>query len=149
MIYDHLSNAKLYYGLNPRIDQALDFLLDTDLMDAKPGRYEIDGDNIYYLVQEYDSKLPEAAKWESHKKYLDIQYVLSGTEQMGYAYITDMEVIQDALEAKDCIYYAGEGRMLLAKAGTFAIFFPDDIHRPGLMVKQQEPVKKIVVKIKL
>ncbi len=149
MIYDRLQNSKLYYGINQRIDTALDFLQNNDLAKVEPGRYELDGDNIYYLVQEYQSKQPEAAKWESHQKYLDIQYVLSGTEQIGYAHINDMEVTQDALEAKDCLYYAGEGSMILAKPGTFAVFFPEDVHRPGVMVGQSEPIKKVVVKIKL
>jgi len=149
MIYDRIQNAKLYLGINQRIDTALEFLLNNDLSQAEPGRYELDGDNIYYIVQEYQSKRPEAAKWESHKKYLDIQYVLAGTEQMGYAHIDDMEVIQDALVEKDCLYYAGEGSMILAKPGTFAIFFPEDVHRPGVMVGESEAIKKVVVKIKV
>lgn len=149
MIFDRLHNAAMYYGINPWIDTALEFLLNNDLSGAEPGRYELDGDNIYYLVQEYQSKQPEAAKWESHQKYLDIQYILSGTELMGYAHVSDMDVIQDALEAKDCLYYAGEGSMVLAKAGSFAVFFPEDAHRPGVMAGEPELIKKVVVKIKL
>jgi YhcH/YjgK/YiaL family protein len=149
MIYDQLHNAKLYYGINPRLDTALDFLLNTDFSQIEPGRYELDGEDIYYLIQEYQSKQPEAAKWESHKRYIDIQYIVSGTEQMGYAPIHEMELVQDALEVKDCLYYAGEGSMILAKAGTFAVFFPEDAHRPGVMVGAPEPDKKVVVKIKV
>lgn len=149
MIYDRLQNAKLYFGINPRIDTALEFLLNNDLSQSEPGRYNIDGDNIYYSVQEYISKQPEAAKWESHKQYIDIQCVLSGTEQMGYAHIDDLEVIEDVLTTKDCLFYTGEGSMILATAGTFAIFFPEDGHRPGVMVEKSELIKKIVVKVKV
>ena len=147
MVIDKLSNAGQYYGLSGRIEKALKYLQNTDLKKLEIGKHEIDGKNIFVVVSEYDAKDIELGKWEAHKKYLDIQYVVSGKEKIGYASIEEMKVIGDYNEEKDVMFLKGEGDLLLVKEGTFALFAPQDVHMPGIKVNNGEHVKKIVVKI--
>ncbi|MGV8981265.1 YhcH/YjgK/YiaL family protein [Clostridium sp.] len=147
MVIDKLSNAKQYYGLSARIEKALKYLQNTDLENIKIGKYEIDGKNIFAIVSEYEAKNLDEGKWEAHREYLDIQYVVSGKEKIGYAGINEMKMIGEYNEAKDVLFLAGEGDLLLVSEGTFAIFAPQDAHMPGIKVNNGQHVKKVVVKI--
>ena len=80
MIIDQLENASQYYGLGTRIEMALRYLQETDLQNVGVDRYDIDGDKVYAMVQGYDSKPKAEGFWESHRKYLDVQYVAAGAE---------------------------------------------------------------------
>ena len=86
MVFDKLEHASLYYGLGPRFRQALEWLAQVDPAALPSGqRVDIDGDNIYATRFDVDTKRPEEAKLECHRNYADIQYVVSGTEGVGYA----------------------------------------------------------------
>ena len=77
MIIDKLANAKFYYGVHPRIQKGLEFLIEHDLNSFAPGKYEIDGLNLFIIIEEYETKPKEQGRWESHLKYADIQYMVS------------------------------------------------------------------------
>ena len=116
-----------------------------------PKRYDIDGDNLYAPVSEYLTKNIEDAKFEAHQKYIDIQYVISGTELMSVA---PLSMKKDVLVPYDSI--KDVGFMTVAKSSDyiatperFFIFFPSDIHRPSVRVGDYSQVKKIVVKVKV
>ncbi|MBU3112195.1 YhcH/YjgK/YiaL family protein [Clostridium lacusfryxellense] len=147
MVIDKLSNAAQYYGLSGRIEKALKYLQNTDLKNLEIGKHEIDGKNIFVAVSEYDAKDIELGKWEAHKNYLDIQYVVSGKEKIGYASIDEMKMVGEYNKVKDVMFLEGEGDLLLVNEGTFAIFAPQDAHMPGIKVNAGQHVKKIVVKI--
>ncbi|MGH4141017.1 YhcH/YjgK/YiaL family protein [Clostridium sp.] len=147
MVIDKLSNAAQYYGLSSRIEKALKYLQNTDLKKLEIGKHEIDGKNVIVVVSEYDAKNIEAGKWEAHKNHLDIQYVASGKEKIGYASIDEMKMIGEYNEQKDVMFLQGEGDLLLLNEGTFAIFAPQDAHMPGIKVNNGQHVKKVVVKI--
>ncbi|MBU3099577.1 MULTISPECIES: YhcH/YjgK/YiaL family protein [Clostridium] len=147
MIINKLSNAEQYYGISQRIEKGLKYLKDTDLANLEIGKYEIDGKNIIAVVSEYETKDIEKGKWEAHKKHIDIQFVVSGKEKIGYAYINEMEVSSEYNEEKDVIFLKGEGDMLLVNEGTFAIFAPEDVHMPTINAGNRNHVKKVVVKI--
>lgn len=147
MVIDKLSNAKQYYGLSARIEKALKYLENTDLANLKVGKYEIDGKNIFTIVSEYQAKSLEEGKWEAHREYIDIQYVVSGKEKIGYASINEMKIIGEYNNEKDVLFLSGEGDLLLVNEGTFALFAPQDVHMPGIQVMNGQNVKKIVVKI--
>jgi YhcH/YjgK/YiaL family protein len=83
MIIDNLKNAKLYYNLNDRMARAFKFLDERDLAKLEVGKHEIEVDNIYASVEEYQTKPKEEGRWEGHRKYLDIQYMIKGQELMG------------------------------------------------------------------
>ena len=147
MIIDNLSNAKQYYGIGERIERSLKYLEITDLAKLEIGKHEIDGKNIYALVSEYDTKNLEQGKWEAHRKYLDIQFVISGKEKIGYCHINEMKMKIEYNEDKDILFLEGNGDYLSVNEGTFAIFAPEDVHMPGIKAENQQQVKKIVIKI--
>ena len=84
MIIDALANMDFYKNLNESLYKGLRFLKETDLAALPVGRYEIDGDAVFALVQEYETHLPEECRWEAHYTYTDIQYIVEGSEKMGW-----------------------------------------------------------------
>lgn len=149
MILDRLKNAAQYYGLGAGLASGLKYLQNTDLKSMGPGRYEIDGDWLFVLFMNYNTKPREQAFWEAHRKYYDIQYVLEGVERMGFASLDNLTAgAYD--ESKDFVPAEGPGDNILVPAGSFAIFAPQDAHIPGLNAgAESTAVRKVVVKVKL
>lgn len=148
MIIDSLKNAQAYYGLGERLKAALEFLKNIDLGKYKPGKYEINGTEVYALVQQYETKPLEKGAWEAHRKYIDVQFILEGCEIMGYANISKMSPTTEYDEAGDYLLLVGEGSYFKMDAGSFAVFSPEDAHMPGLAVKNiSGNIKKVVVKV--
>ncbi len=151
MIIDKLENICNYSGLGERINKALHFLKQSNFKKMDSGRFEIDGSNIYATISRYQSKSLENSKWESHKKYIDVQFVAEGSEQIGYSNLNNMIVKEIYSEEKDVQFLEGEGDFITAEKGTFVIFFPQDVHMPGISIlnSQQSFVTKVVVKVKI
>jgi YhcH/YjgK/YiaL family protein len=147
MIIDGIKNAALYQGLNAGIRTALDYLAKTDFSAMAPGRYDIDGSNVYALVQQYETKPREKGLWEAHRRYIDVQFVAAGIEVMGYAPLGNCNVTQEYSSEKDCAFFSGNGDYVTARAGTFVIFFPEDVHMPCLVSDGPVTVRKVVVKV--
>jgi YhcH/YjgK/YiaL family protein len=138
------------YHHNPeRWNKAFDYLTKQDLSALEVGTHEIDARNVYAIVSEYNSKNPEDAQYESHKTYTDLQYVISGEEHIGLTDLSTTSVKTPYDAEKDIAFYTAEnGKTLLAKPGSFFLFFPDDAHMPGMKVNENTPVKKLVIKVK-
>jgi len=149
MIIDKIENAELYYILDDKIAKAFDYLENTDFENIECGKYIIEEDNIYAIVQDYQTKPIDPCKWEAHKKYIDIQYIVQGQELIGYTNIENVESITEYDTDKDITFYTGEGDFITAKSGYFVILWPQDAHMPGIFVNETEYVKKVVVKIKI
>lgn len=123
MILDHIQNAALYYCLGPRLALALRALQKTDLLNAAPGCYELQGSDVFALAQRYDTKPRALGKWEAHRRNIDVQYVVAGAEVMGHAPARDMAPTDAYDEKKDILFLAGaSGNFLTVSAGMFAIF---------------------------
>ena len=146
-IVDAIKNAELYYSLSPRIKQAFDWLAATDIAALEAGRHDIDGDNIFVSVQELDLRDVKDARLELHRKYIDIQLLLCGPEEVfGWSEKKDCLTPETEFdEAKDiqlftdipqCFYTVGQGQ--------FTILFPEDGHAPML---GEGHVKKCIFKI--
>ena len=148
MIVDELKNAAQYYALGAGIEKALRYLQGTDFNQVAPDRYDLDGDAVYALVQEYDSKPKSEGFWEAHHAYLDVQYVASGIEHMGYRPVEGMEA-NPYDEEKDFYTLEGEGEFYTLRAGYFTILKPQDAHMPGMAIDASQPVKKVVVKVRV
>ena len=146
MIVDHLSNAERYAALGPRFKQAFDFLRTTDLNALEPGRYPLAGDALFALVQNYHTKPTSEGFWEAHRRYIDLQFILQGTERIGYAPLHRME-LESHDEPRDLSVLKGEGDFLTLTDGCFMLLWPEDAHMPGLQGDQSGPVRKIVFKI--
>lgn len=149
MIIDRLENSALYYGLGGRLPQALKALAEGSLNDLPVGRHNIDGDNIFALVQEFESNPRETGKWEAHRRYADIQFIASGTEMMGCASLGDLTVTEAYDAERDVVFLEGDGNFIVFPAGTFVIFYPNDAHMPSLAPSVPAPVRKIVLKVLL
>lgn len=147
MIVDHIKNAEAYYNLSPRIEVALKYLEAMDLTTLEVGKYEIDGDNLFVLIQEYEPKTIEEGKCEAHKKYIDIQYIIKGRECMGYMLTEKGEVTESYDDTKDRLFVKWTGDLVSYTEGMFAIFYPQDAHMPGIKTDGCDFVKKAVVKI--
>lgn len=134
------------YGLGTGIEVALRYLQETDFKNFVPERYYIDGDRVYAMVQEYDSKPKAEGFYEAHRKYLDVQYVAAGVEYMDYAAAA---TLQAGPYDEDGLYEAeGDGKFFFLRDGYFCILAPQDAHMPGMAAEQSTSVKKVVVKVK-
>ncbi len=150
MIFDNIKNCKLYYGVNERFEKAFDFIKKAVSENMSAGTYEIDGKNLYALVQEYDTKTEDKCKFEGHENYIDIQYIISGCEMMGSTDISKAVVKTEYNPEKDLAFYENyyKASYVIAQDGEFCVFFPHDIHRPGMAYEDiPSAVKKIVVKV--
>lgn len=157
MIFDTLKNRHLYMGLNARIDQALEHIADTDFSQLPVGSYELDGKNLFVIINDYQTKPKEAAPFEVHRQYIDVQYVVSGEEQLGYLPLGKQPPSQAYNENHDYEEYSydtcqPQASFLPFKQGMFAVFFPEDMHMPGVNDQGQErgtAVRKVVIKVKI
>ena len=147
MIKDKLQNAKIYYNLSESLKKGLQWLEVTDLNEMADGKYTIDGERVYASVQTYETKLE--AKYESHRKYIDIQYLIKGSEKIG---VTDLANCITCIEydsERDLEFYDinRNDEYIELSEGSFAIFYPYDAHKPSIAIKTPATVKKVVVKV--
>jgi YhcH/YjgK/YiaL family protein len=149
MIVDQIQNASLYERLGDRIAAGLRALQTDALLCAEPGRIELLGSDLIALPQSYVTKPHDQGKWEAHRKYIDIQYMVEGAEVMGCAPVGALRVTEPYNEEKDFLLLAGDGDFFKVSAGMFAIFFPHDAHMPQLAAGTPAPVRKIVLKVRV
>lgn len=149
MIFDTIENCELYKDVSPAIGKALEALKTFDL-EGKDGRYDIDGENIFFIVQRYKSR-PKQEKLEAHKNYIDIQYIDSGSEQIGYRCAKGLKPSVAYDKEKDVQFFADSDETIFLNMtkGSFAIFWPDDAHMPGCQIDGPEDILKVVIKIKV
>lgn len=142
--------AVSYFKNKERWDKAFNFLKNSDLQNLEVKRHEIDGDNVYAPVSEYLTKNPQDAKFEAHREYIDIQYVISGKELIGIAPASSLkEILSPYDEVKDVEFMTVTDAVNRnADRGRFFILFPDDLHSPGLKDGENSTVRKVVVKVK-
>lgn len=148
MIFDTLAHIDQYKTIHPGLYKALTILRDTDFSKMEDGRVEVDGTNLYYMLQSYETK-PVNDTPEAHKAYADIQMILAGQEKMGYGHLEDVTEEVKAFPEQDCWLYHGPMQHVVVTPGTFVVFFPGDAHAPGMAVENPEAVRKCVVKVKL
>ncbi len=147
MIKDKIFNSKVYYSLSDNIKKGLLWLEKTDLDNIADGKYEIDGDNVYASVQTYETKVD--AKYESHRKYIDIQYMIDGEERIGVTDLSNCISCVEYDEERDLEFYniKIEEEYLALDKGQFLIFYPHDAHKPSISKDEKKKVKKVVVKV--
>lgn len=137
-----------YHKNSKHWKQAFTFLNEADLKNLPEGKQELEGEHLFVAVSEYDSKDKSETKYESHKKYIDIQYLISGEEQMGITTLDKVELADPYDDETDLAFYHYEGgKYVTATPQNFMIFFPEDLHRPCIKTNENVPVKKAVVKI--
>lgn len=147
MIFDTLENIKNYEGLG-RVYTALKFLAATDFSKMELGRYELDNDNIFYMVQKYETD-PHKTISEAHKQYIDIQFMVDGEEIIGVAPISCDKTETEAKPQNDVWFYQCKTEPLTLIKNSFMVLYPNDLHCPGVAVKDALTCRKVVVKVKV
>lgn len=151
MLTGNLNVVEKYDYLEEKFRKGYDFLRTADLKALPVGRVDIDGDDIYASVQEYTSLNADTCRFEAHNRYFDIQYVVEGEEQFGYAKRADLteEVPYD--ETNDIVFFCEpeEAGTVLLKAGDCIVVAPEDAHKPRCQAKEACKVKKIVIKVRV
>jgi biofilm protein TabA len=149
MILDTLEHAAQYEALNSRFAKAFAYLRTVDGTQAL-GRHDLDGDNCFALVQTYETKSMEKAKFEAHRKYIDVQFIFSGRETILWAPLSAMQEETMAYsEEKEAALWklVPDVTPLHMSAGHFAILYPQDAHAPCVEWDKPEQVFKVVVKV--
>jgi YhcH/YjgK/YiaL family protein len=148
MIYDRFENLNRYCQAGSRLHQAL-----VAARDAVPtvadGRIDIDGDRLYASVATYETGSRYERRFEAHRKYIDAQVLLEGEESIDVSLGKDLPILEAYDETRDVMFLQAPPQFasLPMRPGRFAIFYPNDIHRPGCHLKEKRRVRKIVMKI--
>jgi YhcH/YjgK/YiaL family protein len=149
MIFSNLAYEARYRDLSPRFALAFDFLKSFD-GNLAPGKVIISGDEVYAMIQAYDTSLALDRSWEAHRIYADVQFVYSGEELIYYSPLKELESIKAYDAVGDYELFRGSDRYCdHLSANDFAIFFPEDGHKPGCSVCDSKTVRKVVVKVKV
>ncbi len=145
MILDTLENAANYANLKTGISEAFGFLDQPGLTDLPDGKYEISGDRVYAVVMHKNGRQVSEGELEGHRKYIDIQYVISGDESIGWKPRRGLVCSVAYDEEKDLEFFEGEpDSMVRVPPGSFAVFMPRDAHLPLI---GSGPIHKVVVKV--
>lgn len=148
MIVDLISQAEKYYSLGKGIEQALKYLATTDFSLLEKGKYEIIPDTLYAIVNEYETVDAASQQMESHKKYIDVQYMVHGEELIGHDFLNQQTISKSYDAEEDFMLYADAPKFYSKfTKGMFAIFYPTDLHMPNIQIHESIPVKKVVMKL--
>lgn len=149
MILDKIENIGLYQGIHSGINTALKYIRETNFAELPVGKHEIEGDALFAIYKEYKTTPIDDKLLESHLKYIDVQYVIEGVEEMGVTMLYNQEPKKAYDEEQDYMLFNESYDIITVNAGMFAIFFPDDIHMPEITTSEPLNVKKVVVKVKI
>ena len=146
MIFDTIANADRYAGLHPLFPQAFDYIRNTDLNALPPGRYPIAGEYLFAIVEHVPGRTRASAQLECHRKYIDIQLVLDGVDEMGWKALADChEPVSDFQTEKDIQFFRDAPAAWIATpAKAFCIFFPEDAHAPLVATGN---LRKVIFKV--
>lgn len=150
MIVDQISNYDLYKGMDVKVDKAIEYIQNTKFQYLNTGMQEVDGEELFFNLIEYETKEEEERFWESHKKYIDVHYILDGEEFVGYEQFERMSLKEDYNEQDD--FFLLEGKLqtkVKLQKGDFMICYPQDVHMTGIKVNEKHMVRKVVFKVKI
>ncbi len=135
-------------GLAKKYPEVYTFFETHDLASMENGKYPIN-DTDYVSVQSYDTKAYAEKRYESHHRFIDIQYIIDGTEKIVVAPVDTLVPCTEFDEVKDIIFYGNEtaGEDIILTKGEMVDLLPEDGHMPGVSVAEAVPVKKAVVKV--
>ncbi|MBM3215770.1 DUF386 domain-containing protein [Candidatus Poribacteria bacterium] len=150
MILDRLANAVAYFEGRSPFARGFDFIRTFD-PSAEDGIYPIDGDSIYAIVTTYDTKPRNEARCEAHRRYADIQTLLDGEELCEWHPLEGLRVSEAYDDARDVLFVEDPPMpaTFALCSGLFAVFHPQDAHKPSCDLRGRTTVRKIVVKVRL
>ena len=150
MIVTDLKHIEYQVPMTPALQKAIAFLRKRDIDNLPYGKAEIDGDRIFAIIQRYETVRTDPPKFEFHRKYIDVQFIVSGEETIGWAPMESMTITEAYHADKDICFgkvASGKWTPVRLHAGKLAMLRPEDAHAPKLATAAPSPVMKIVVKI--
>ncbi|MCM2267748.1 MAG: YhcH/YjgK/YiaL family protein [Elusimicrobiales bacterium] len=149
MIAVKLENAARQAPRGEGLRKALEFLTRPGAAALPDGRYELDGEKVYALVQRYETLAQDRPRFEAHRKYIDVQFLAAGEEVIGWAPLSAVGITEPYDGEKDVCFgfAAGAWTPVRLAAGELAILYPEDAHAPRLAAGAPAQVAKIVVKV--
>lgn len=147
MIFGNIESTDLSTIGHEGVRRAIEWAREHDLSALPCGRNDIDGDTLYVNVAEYDSKAFEDCKFEAHKRYIDVQVVASGIERIDSQVIAKCEAGEFDEEGDFMLLEGEAATQVILEPGSFAAYFPDDAHKPGIAVDGASHNKKCVFKV--
>jgi len=137
-------------GINKYLDCAINYLMHTDFTKMDAGKYPVDGDQVFALVQAPKTYFRKQGKWESHKDYIDIQYMLVGEESIGFQKTDILAEIGPYRMENDITFYSENGKGFFPQLipDSFVICFPSDAHMPLVCMENPQHIKKVVMKVR-
>ncbi|HEY4290499.1 MAG TPA: YhcH/YjgK/YiaL family protein [Puia sp.] len=141
--------ARQYHANPSRWDKAFAYLKNTDFSALQPGRYPIDGDDVYAMITfGPPKKMDDTTTWESHRNFEDIHYVISGKEKIGIIPLSEATVVRKYDSGHDLAGYSAKGSYYVATPGIFFIITTEEAHRPGIREEGCDLVKKLYIKVR-
>jgi YhcH/YjgK/YiaL family protein len=130
MIFDSTSNIEKYAKLHPLFPQAFEYIKNTDLRKLTNGRHMILEDDLFVIIQRGSGQTKEESKLECHRKYIDIQLLLDGTDEMGWKSLADCQAPIDEFNTAKDVQFFNDAPLnwLTIPANKCCIFFPEDAH---------------------
>lgn len=150
MIYGHIEHHNTNQCLPKVIQQCLQYLNDTDLEQLPVGKHIIDGELIFANVMAFNTGDAADKCAEVHKEYIDVQCLIYGEEMIQFALQDELNIIETPYDKDNDFYLVGGMRQsneVIMHPKMFAIFFPEEPHKPGCFVTNTSPIKKIVIKV--
>ena len=150
MIVDKIEHLHRYAV--PKTDAILKFIADHDCAALPDGEMEIEGRQLFVRIMSYVPKPAAENRFETHRLYADVQYVVGVAEIMQTARTEDLTPLTEYDPKGDYHFFKAQGAIsaFVVKAGEFAVFYPPQAHRPSCSYEgHQGPVKKLVFKIKI
>lgn len=151
MILDTLEHIKNYKNVLHFMEEITAFIERAKSENLPKGRYELKGNDLFAMIQEYETKSVADGNLEAHKQYADLQYMLEGEEVIYASAVEKLSVMEDRTPKEDILFFQEQGGDVQAKLtkDMFGIYFPHDAHQPCCYVSTPGYVKKIVFKIKI
>ncbi len=150
MIYDRIENLDIYFNDCKLFNKIEGVIADFIKAPFDSGRIDIDGDNMWCNVAKYNIESKDEIKYESHRKYVDVQVMIDGEEIIGYSNINDCTITENFKPDNDIAFMTSEsGVMMPLRKGYFMALYPEDAHAPCLKSGNSDFAHKLVFKVKL
>lgn len=151
MIASDIVSKEKYDYLKDRLNTAFEFLKRKDLAELPAGRIDLDGSDVYAFIQHYDTMDASTLRFETHDKFIDIQYLISGKEVFEVAVREGLVPATSYDEQNDICFYKDpeESSSILLLPGDYVLAAPEDAHKPRCMSEKPCAVKKVVIKVRL
>lgn len=150
MIVTDIKHIDRQISMTNSFKKAIEFLRRPDIQEMADGRVDIEGELVFALFQRYETLKTDAPRFEYHRKYIDIQYIVSGEEVIGWAPAERMTVTEAYDVNKDICFGTVPVREMtpvFLRAGQLAVLYPEDGHAPKMAAGTSSSVFKVVVKV--